>query len=54
MQLLKERAFQKERLAVAKDVRQNLVWHVEEVTRNPLWVEKRDKMVEGSVMRLKR
>lgn len=56
MQLLKERAFQKERLAVAKDVWQDSlqhVWHVE-VTRNPLWVERRDKMVERLVMRIKR
>lgn len=36
MQLLRKRAFQKERLTIAKGVRQDLAWHVEEVTRNQL------------------
>lgn len=46
MQLFRERAFQKEGLAIAKGVRQELAWHVEEETRRPVWLEKREQMAE--------
>lgn len=48
-----ERAFQKEGLAVARGLRQDLAWHVEEVTRRLLWL-KTERMAEREDMRNKR